>query len=81
MVGVQALGSLAPAGPGMFGAFQIAGFSSLAMYFPMEQVKVEGAVFIFVVYTAALFVNSLQFLLGFWLMAKVPASSPEAASA
>jgi uncharacterized protein (TIRG00374 family) len=73
IVGVQALGSLAPAGPGMFGAFQIAAFSALAMYFPTSHVKLEGAVFIFVTYTAALALNSVQFLIGFFLMSRVPA--------
>jgi glycosyltransferase 2 family protein len=77
-VGVQALGSLVPAGPGMFGAFQISGFSALAMYFPIDVVRLEGAVFLFVTYTAALAINSLQFLLGFWLMNRVPASKAAA---
>jgi hypothetical protein len=75
-VGVQALGSLVPAGPGMFGAFQIAAFSALAMYFPMGQVRVEGAAFIFVIYTTALVISSLQFPFGLRLMAKVPATKP-----
>lgn len=70
-VGVQGLGTLAPAGPGMFGAYQIAGFSALAMFFPMDMVKQQGAVFIFITYTAQLALNSLQFVVGFWLMSKV----------
>jgi glycosyltransferase 2 family protein len=69
-VGVQGLGTLVPAGPGMFGAYQIAGFSALAMFFPMAQVKVEGAIFIFVAYTANLLFNALQLLVGFAIMAK-----------
>lgn len=79
-VGVQGLGSLVPAGPGMFGAYQIAGFSALAMFFPMAQVKLEGAVFIFVTYTAALAFNVLQLVLGFLLMSRVPAASTQAPS-
>jgi uncharacterized protein (TIRG00374 family) len=70
-LGVQGLGSLVPAGPGMFGAYQIAGFSALAMFFPMAKVKVEGAIFIFVAYSVNLLFNALQLLLGFVLMAKV----------
>lgn len=70
-VGVQGLGSLVPAGPGMFGAYQIAGFSALAMFFPMAQVKLQGALFIFVTYTSMLLFNALQLVVGFVLMAKV----------
>lgn len=75
-VGVHGLGSIVPAGPGMFGAYQISGFSALALFFPLSQVRLEGAVFIFVSYTAQLGVNFLQFLAGFWLMARFPAASP-----
>lgn len=74
-VGVQGLGSVVPAGPGMFGAYQIAGFSALAMFFPLPLVKVEGAVFIFVAYTSTLVINALQFVIGFLIMAKVPATA------
>jgi glycosyltransferase 2 family protein len=69
-VGIQGLGSLVPAGPGMFGAFQIAGFSALAMFFPMAQVKTVGASFVFVTYTVNLVLNSLQVVGGFWLISK-----------
>jgi len=75
-VGVQGLGSIVPAGPGMFGAYQIAGFSALAMFFPMAQVKLEGAVFIFVTYTSALLFNALQLVLGLLFMSRVPAAVP-----
>jgi hypothetical protein len=56
----------------MFGAYQIAGFSALAMFFPMAQVKLQGALFIFVTYTSMLLFNALQLVVGFVLMAKVP---------
>ena len=69
-VGVQGLGSLVPAGPGMFGAFQIAGFSALAMFFPMAQVTTAGALFLFITYATQLVVNCLQLVGGFWLIAK-----------
>lgn len=69
-MGIQGLGSLVPAGPGMFGAFQIAGFSSLAMFFPMEQVKTVGASFVFVAYTVSLVLNLLQVGGGLWLVSK-----------
>jgi len=69
-VGIQGLGSLVPAGPGMFGAYQIAGFSALAMFFPMAEVTTAGAIFVFVTYTAQLVVNGLQLVGGFLLIAK-----------
>jgi uncharacterized membrane protein YbhN (UPF0104 family) len=74
-VGIQGLGSLVPAGPGMFGAYQIAGFSALAMFFPMAEVTTVGAVFVFVTYTTQLVANVLQLLGGFWLIAK-PKNKP-----
>jgi glycosyltransferase 2 family protein len=80
-VGVQGLGTLVPAGPGMFGAFQIAGFSALAMFFPMAQVKSEGALFLFLTYSAMLLQNVLQLVLGLLLMAKTRPASPPAPGA
>lgn len=74
-VGVQGLGTVVPAGPGMFGAYQIAGFSALAMFFPLAQVKLEGAAYIFVSYTGSLVSNVVQLLAGYRIMAKVPAPS------
>jgi glycosyltransferase 2 family protein len=70
-LGVGGLGTLVPAGPGMFGAYQIAGFSALAMFFPMAQVKAEGAVFLFVAYSVTLLFSALQLLVGAVLMARV----------
>lgn len=75
MLGVMGLGSLVPAGPGFFGAFQIAGFSALALYFELPLVKNEGAAFVFVSYVAQFALNSLPCLLGFWLMSRFPARS------
>jgi uncharacterized protein (TIRG00374 family) len=79
MLGVMGLGSLVPAGPGFFGAYQIAGFSALALYFELPLVKSEGAAFVFVSYVAQFAVNSLPCLLGFWLMSRFPARSAESA--
>jgi len=72
MVGVIGLGSVVPAGPGMFGAYQIAGFSALALFFPLAAVRSVGAAVIFVQYVVQVAVNSLQFIAGFGLMAKTP---------
>lgn len=69
-VGVQGLGLLVPAGPGMFGAYQIVSYSSLAMFFPMAEVKTTGALFIFVTYTSQLLLNGLQLVAGFWFISR-----------
>jgi uncharacterized membrane protein YbhN (UPF0104 family) len=72
ILGVMGLGSLVPAGPGFFGAYQIAAFSALAMYFRLPLVIHEGAAFVFVAYVTQFALNSLPCLLGFWLMSRFP---------
>jgi uncharacterized protein (TIRG00374 family) len=74
MIGILGLGSIIPAGPGLFGAYQVAGFSALALFFPLAQVRSVGAAVIFLEYIVNLVLGSLQFALGFWLMARVPAA-------
>lgn len=69
-VGVLGLGSVVPAGPGMFGAFQVAGFSSLAMFFPLVAVRSLGAVIIFVAYLSQLIINGVEFVVGLVLMSR-----------
>jgi hypothetical protein len=68
LVGVLGLGVVVPAGPGLFGAFQIAFFSALALFFPIEQVKSQGGVLVFIAYVANLFVVGFHLLAGFALM-------------
>jgi hypothetical protein len=46
------------------------------MFFPMAQIKLEGAAFIFISYTGNLVVAVVQLLIGYLLMAKVPALPP-----
>jgi uncharacterized protein (TIRG00374 family) len=75
-LGVMGLGSLVPSGPGFFGAYQIAGFSALALYFDLPLVRDEGAAFIFLSYVGQVTLNSLPGLLGFWLMRKFPRRAP-----
>jgi glycosyltransferase 2 family protein len=74
VVGILGLGAIVPAGPGLFGAYQIAGFSALALFYPLDQVRTTGAAMIFIAYVVYLILNSLQFILGFALMARVPAA-------
>jgi uncharacterized membrane protein YbhN (UPF0104 family) len=72
VVGIVGLGAVVPAGPGLFGAFQIAGFSALALFFPLEQVRSEGAVMIFLAYLSTLTLTGLQCAVGFFTMARTP---------
>jgi uncharacterized membrane protein YbhN (UPF0104 family) len=81
MVGVVGLGSVVPAGPGLFGAFQIASFSALALFFPLTEVRAAGAALIFVAYVVQVLVSSLQCVAGFALLARArPPQLSESAS-
>lgn len=51
VMGVLAIGILLPAGPGLFGSFQLAVASGLRLYFPEAMVVSEGAAFIFTMYS------------------------------
>ncbi len=50
MMGILAIGILLPAGPGLFGAFQLALLLALRLYFPTELVESEGVTYIFLLY-------------------------------
>lgn len=50
IMGVLALGILLPAGPGLFGNFQLAVSAALRLYFASTVVESSGAVFIFLLY-------------------------------
>lgn len=56
VMGMLALGVLLPAGPGMFGNFQLAVSAALKMYLPLAIVGHQGAAFIFVYYAIQAFV-------------------------
>lgn len=68
VAGVTGIGSLIPAGPGFFGAYQLAAYAGLAMFLPAESVQSSGAAWVFVTYSANLAMNALQCPLGFWMM-------------
>lgn len=58
VMGIMAIGMLLPAGPGLFGSFQLGAALGLALYLPEELVTGEGALFIFLLYTSqAIFVS------------------------
>jgi uncharacterized protein (TIRG00374 family) len=50
IMGILAIGILLPAGPGLFGNFQLAVMAALKLYFPAEVVATHGAVYIFFLY-------------------------------
>lgn len=50
IMGVLAIGILLPAGPGLFGNFQLAISAALRLYFASSLVETRGAVFIFFLY-------------------------------
>jgi len=54
VMGVLAMGILLPAGPGLFGAFQLSIFLALRMYFPDAMVHREGSAFVFLMYVSQL---------------------------
>ncbi len=75
-VGVVGLGSLIPAGPGFFGAYQLAAFCGLAMYFDEAIVLGPGVAFVFVIYTTQIGVSILSGLAGLLLVRRFPARGP-----
>ncbi len=67
VMGVVSLGILIPAGPGFFGAYQLAAYTALAMYFPEAQVLSAGAAYVFLSYLIQILGSILGMLVGFWL--------------
>jgi len=80
-VGVMGLGTLIPAGPGFFGAYQLSGFTALALFYPEPAVLSLGAAFVFISYCTHLVSNVMSLAPGSWLMARFPRSVPALASA
>jgi glycosyltransferase 2 family protein len=72
-LGVIGLGSLLPAGPGFFGAYQVAAYTALAMYNSEQEVLTKGAMFVFVSYASHLALNTMTGAVGLLLLARVPA--------
>jgi glycosyltransferase 2 family protein len=70
IIGVMGLGTLIPAGPGFFGAYQLSGFTALALFYPAPEVLSFGAAFVFISYCTVLSTNLLSLVPGFWLMGR-----------
>ncbi len=69
-LGVLGLGVIVPAGPGLFGAFQIGTYSGLALFFPLVILKSSGAAMVFVSYAAQLLIMATGLGVGFWILAR-----------
>lgn len=80
MIGLQALGSLLPAGPGQFGAFQLSGYVGLVLYFPTDRVLTDGALVVFLSYASQIAAHILGAALGLWLVRRSPTKTPVAAA-
>lgn len=79
-LGVASLGSLLPAGPGFFGAYQVSAYTSLAMYHGEADVLSKGAVFVFISYVCLVGVTAAGGLAGMLLLSRLPPSNGEEAS-
>jgi uncharacterized protein (TIRG00374 family) len=80
-LGVLGLGAIVPAGPGFFGAYQIAIYSGLALYFPQTTLLSAGAAMVFISYASQLVLTALGCALGFLLLRASIDSAPIAANA
>ncbi|HKO49906.1 MAG TPA: lysylphosphatidylglycerol synthase transmembrane domain-containing protein [Polyangiaceae bacterium] len=67
-LGVLGLGVIVPAGPGLFGAFQIGTYSGLALYFPVALLRTSGAAMAFISYATQLLAMLVALGLGFWML-------------
>lgn len=74
VMGIMAIGMLLPAGPGLFGSFQLGAALGLALYLPDAIVTREGALFIFLLYTCQAVFVSLAGLIPLYAL-KLPLSS------
>jgi uncharacterized protein (TIRG00374 family) len=79
ILGVMALGIIVPAGPGVFGAYQIASYTGLALYRPGDEVLHAGSAFVFSSYVAIFVSNAVCLGLGFLILARVPEATKDAA--
>jgi len=85
VMGVLCLGLALPNAPGFFGAFQIAAYAGLALYFPESEVVRAGAAGVFLLYTAemavALFVGGAALVLSHTSLGRVLTAGDRLANA
>lgn len=66
VMGVLAMGILLPAGPGLFGTFQLSIFLALRMYFSQEVVVGAGAAYVFLMYASQFVFTTLTGVGALW---------------
>ena len=84
VLGVLGLGVIVPAGPGLFGAFQIGTYTGLALFFPLAVLRSSGAAIAFISYASQIVAMLISLGLGLWLLSRskpAPASSESADAA
>lgn len=74
IMGILAIGILLPAGPGLFGNFQLAVSAALKLYFVESLVGHQGSVYIFLMYSIQAVVITVAGLVPLYVM-KIPFSS------
>lgn len=79
-LGALGLGVIVPAGPGLFGAYQIGVYSGLALFFPMAVLQTSGAAAVFVSYATQLVISALGGGGGLFWLSRNPARAPQRAS-
>lgn len=67
VMGVLAMGILLPAGPGLFGTFQLSVFVALRMYLPENVVMREGAAYVFLMYLCQFVFHTVAGLGALWV--------------
>ncbi|MDI1434254.1 lysylphosphatidylglycerol synthase transmembrane domain-containing protein [Polyangium sorediatum] len=77
-MGCLGIGILVPSGPGYFGAFQLATYMALAMFFPEDVLKGPGAAFVFVLYVSQVGFHLVALGLGLRLLRRAPETWPKA---
>ena len=78
VMGVLALGVMVPNAPGFFGAFQLAIYAALALYFPQDQLLGDGSVLVFMMYAAQLGITLSGAVVGAYLARGTSQSSNRA---
>ncbi len=76
VLGVLALGFLAPNVPGFFGTFQLSLYAGLAMYLTPETVVGPGAAVVFLMYVLQMCTSVLGAAIALPLESRAPASAP-----
>jgi len=66
VMGVLAMGILLPAGPGLFGPFQVSIYLALRMFYPESEVLSKGTVYVFLMYACQAVFSTIAGLGSLW---------------